>query len=1050
MKKNFFKSLNNNIISFIFMLFVFCFAFGLTACGKNDTSKKGNPVVPTYQGMTISKKSSTINTKTSLKLTSYSSIKFLNSTKNNEEGTTDEHEDHDDTLENDIEDIVTIDVKTDDEVKYYVQPNETFIIQVHISNPYDYEIQSFTLNGKKYANYMFKEGSTMELLLLETTAPSSSGYIEYSIDAIKYIDGTEIKDVDMSNGNKSIKAGVAFTKTPKAQIISQNITATSISIDLNIIDDNSLIGSNELSVYLSDGQQVLSKKELKIGDNTITFDNLVMSTTYEYGVITAYDLIDGRDVHSEWLLTNKFTTLGAFNFSNVKTDKTSLIFEINRIGEVGVINSISLYDANTNELVKAGDASTRLFENLLSNHTYNLYADFTYTINGNEISDYVCVKSIKTEAKVKPTLTFDSVTSDKTSVGYTVSTTDTDGILNVTKVELLKNSDSVKDNGTTLSGTFNELLSNNEYTVRVSYTYDLNDGQGAIADSVSKSIKTEAKVKPTLTFDSVTVTDISISESYDVNDPDNLGNIDLVKLLKNDIVLETNISNLINFTNLDYYTEYKVIIEYSYNLNDGKGIINDSCERSYKTSPHLVFNSCKIINTSAVSDGETIYMQISLDNPSGALPSSVVVNGQSYNCTGSTTVSKLYVEIVNNGQFEGGNTTLTIEKVLMKLDGTTYTVEPNSNNSGNIFINGALSVKSLELVNSSNEVVDYCMPDDSMKLLLTLNNKTGYSIDDTSLGTCTKIDDEHYYINVSLKSGWNEYSITSISYHNDSLSKTLGTGGITSNRVYKVNNSTEIEINSVNDLMNTNYNGGYYKLMSNLDLSGIEWACMNEFEGVFDGNGYKIKNMSNVSTIQDKDVTLGLFYSASGILTNVELLDITFMITLNSSTENSYYAYIGGFVSTVSENNITNSLAPYIMCTKFINCKVSGDVSINNTTKGDTIVGGMIGYAHTNPGSWIYIDNCYVDMNISVKEGNKLTGVAAGIVGRYWYTACQFYVYNSYIGGSIFASYSSLITDRYYNFHFYECTIEYKNNSCDIYLNGERETVAYDFFVNNM
>ena len=1033
MKKTFLNSSKIITRLFISMLMLFLFVFCLTSCGKNDASKKGEPVIPTYQGMTISKESSTINMKSSLKMASYSSIKLLNSSKNNnEDGTIDDHDDHDDTLENDIKDIVTIDVKTDDEVKYYVQPNETFIIQIHISNPYDYEIQSFTLNGKKYANYMFKEGSTMELLLLETTAPSSSGYIEYSIDAIKYIDGTEIKDVDMSNGNKSIKAGVAFKETPKAQIISQNITTTSISIDLNIIDYKSLIGSNELSVYLSDGQQVLSKKALKIGYNTITFDNLVMSTTYEYGVVTAYDLIDGRDVHSEWLLTKKFTTLGAFSFSNIKVDKTSLTFEINRTGEVGVINAISLYDANTKELVKTGDASTRLFENLLSNHTYNLYADFTYTINGNEISDYVCVKSITTEAKVKPTLSFDSVTADKTSIGYTVSSIDTDGILNITKVELLKNSDSVKDNGTTLSGTFTGLLSNNEYTVRVSYTYDLNDGHGTIADSVSKNITTEAKVKPTLSFDSVTVTDISISESYDVNDPDNLGNVDSVKLLKDGLVLETNNSNLISFTNLDYYTEYKVIIEYSYNLNDGNGLIKDSCERVYKTSPHLVFNSCKIINTSAVSEGETIYMQVSLDNPSGALPSSVVVNGQSYNCTGSTTVNKLYVEIINNGQFEGGNTVLIIEKVLMRLDGISYTVEPNSNNSGNIFINGALSVKSLELVNSSNEVVDYCMPGDSMKLLLTLNNKTGYAVDSTSLGTWTKIDDEHYYRNVSLSSGWNEYSLTSISYHNDSLSKTLSIGGISSKRVYKVNNPTIIEINSVNDLMNTNYNGGYYKLMSDIDLSGIEWECINNFNGVFDGNGFKIINMSNVSTIQDKNVTIGLFYKASGILTNVQLVDVTVMITLNSSTEDSYNAYFGGFVSGDSDS----------MNTKFINCKVSGDVSINNTTGGQIYTGGMIGREWPYPG-WLYIDSCYVNVNISLKNGYGKAGIAAGIVGCYALADLQMYVYNSCIEGSINATRTSIINGGSPST---SCIVEYKNNSCDVYLNGSRKTSVEDYF----
>ena len=64
-------------------------------------------------------------------------------------------EDGNGEMNEEIEDIITIEVKGDDITKYYVKPNETFIVQVHVSNPDNYEIQSFTLNGQKYASYMF-------------------------------------------------------------------------------------------------------------------------------------------------------------------------------------------------------------------------------------------------------------------------------------------------------------------------------------------------------------------------------------------------------------------------------------------------------------------------------------------------------------------------------------------------------------------------------------------------------------------------------------------------------------------------------------------------------------------------------------------------------------------------------------------------------------------------------------------------------------------------------------------------------------------------------
>ncbi|MBQ9760978.1 MAG: hypothetical protein IJW16_06485, partial [Clostridia bacterium] len=48
------------------------------------------------------------------------------------------------------------------EKMYYAKPNEDIYITIHIDNPDDYEILSFTLNGEKYSSYMFEQGSDME------------------------------------------------------------------------------------------------------------------------------------------------------------------------------------------------------------------------------------------------------------------------------------------------------------------------------------------------------------------------------------------------------------------------------------------------------------------------------------------------------------------------------------------------------------------------------------------------------------------------------------------------------------------------------------------------------------------------------------------------------------------------------------------------------------------------------------------------------------------------------------------------------------------------
>ena len=131
------------------------------SCDKNKAKQ-----VPVYQGMTISKTAS--NVYNSPKTTEL--VEIMPNYDGDNVDTVDPHEEEDD-LAADVEDLVTIEVHADEDVKYYVRPNEVFIIEVHISNPNDYEIQSFTLNGKKYANYMFKDGSTMELLDIRAMSP---------------------------------------------------------------------------------------------------------------------------------------------------------------------------------------------------------------------------------------------------------------------------------------------------------------------------------------------------------------------------------------------------------------------------------------------------------------------------------------------------------------------------------------------------------------------------------------------------------------------------------------------------------------------------------------------------------------------------------------------------------------------------------------------------------------------------------------------------------------------------------------------------------------
>ena len=1025
----------------------------LSACNSSkgdDSSVEGTKQIPVYQGMTITSTSTSTLSLTSA--TYRSGGIMLLSANNGDNGNHNshykgDHADRNDTIdeENPYPDNAT-DENIEEEIKsslnvvgspdtiYYAEPNQDIYINIHIDNPDSFEIMSFTLNGKKYSSYMFEEGSDMETIVLKYNVGNAAGIIEYTIDAIKYIDGTEIKDV-IIDGNKTVMAGVKTQNQVAANVSNVNIGTNVLSFDVNIKDNNALIefSKGTLKAVLYDGFSIVAEKDLLIGDNAVTFDELKTNTLYQYAVVGYYDDLSGDGFGMNVLYKDAFYTDSVVLFDNITVGEESISFSFlwHEDHQNKSIFALKLYKGSS--FVKNITANATNISELLSNTTYKLMAEYP---NGNNTeSIYI---EFTTLAKATPEISVVSPTKTQTSVGFEINETDADNVGTVTKIEL------VHANGTVVADsldqrTFANLLSNNAYTVKVTYVYNLNDGEGEHTVTKELAITTLAKATPEISVVSPTKTDTTINADYEFKDTDNIGTIDSVKIYKGSTLVAENQEKNIAFTGLEYYTEYRIVIAYSYNLNDGIGVQNKTFEVSYKTNPHLVFNSCKIINTSAVSEGETIYMQATLDNPSGALPSSVVVNGQIYNCTGSTTASKIYIEIVNNGQFEGGNTTLVIEEINMTLDGTTYTVKTNSNNSGTVFINGALSVESLQLVNANGEIIDYCMPGDEMYLLLTLKNKTGYTIDSVIINGSTitnliKIDDEHYRIDRTLSNGWNYSSITSITYHNAYINKNLSVGNCTTNRVYKTNTSTVTEISTVEQLMNTNYNGGYYKLTADIDLSGIEWTNLGTFRGVFDGNGYKILNMINVSTVVDKDVNIALFKNAYGVFINAEVKDVTIMVTLNTTTSNTYGAYCSGFISGSDWSDDISAV--------FRNCKTSGDISVNNTTGGAAYAAGIVGYEFPYP-DYLYISNCEVNINISLKNGDEKIGCAAGLVGSYSWASLEIYVYNCNISGSITASNASVINGSTPST---SCIVDYKNNSCDIYLNGVRKTAVDDYY----
>ena len=164
-------------------------AFSLFSCLKDDNiddiANVDDRQVPIYEGMTVSP----ISTK-SLSNGIYKSSKALVKKL---------------AHENILEKFKDVTVGSSE---YYADISEDIFITIHLSNPDNFEILSFTLNGEKYSSYMFERGSNMETIIIKCNVGNESGEHKYTIDAIKYVDKSAIKDV-VIRGDQTINVVVS-------------------------------------------------------------------------------------------------------------------------------------------------------------------------------------------------------------------------------------------------------------------------------------------------------------------------------------------------------------------------------------------------------------------------------------------------------------------------------------------------------------------------------------------------------------------------------------------------------------------------------------------------------------------------------------------------------------------------------------------------------------------------------------------------------------------------------------------------------------------------
>ena len=1008
------------------------------ACDKtNVDDEKHTKQVPVYKGMTIS--DSFAGTSATVASDDngnhYGHFKGDHNNRNDE---VDQNKPFEDPNAPSIENKAnsTLDVVGAAESIYYADKNQDIFITIRLSNPDSYEILSFTLNGKKYSNYMFEEGSDMENLVLKVNVGNVGGIHDYTIDAIKYVDGTDIKDVRM-DGDRTVKAGVRASDQTYVNVTNEQKSMTSISFDAQVVDLYSLIekSGGYAKAVLYDGVNMLTK-DIKVGEKTnIVFDNLTPNTVYQYGVVALYDNLSGNGAKLNTLYKKAVYTDTIVLFKDVQVGKESIEwgFVWNESFANKQMNAISLWQ--NDEKVQDVDVTATRLDGLKTDNEYTLKATYNNLQNQEETISIEFV----TCAKAVPTVEIMNVQSTQTEISFELNVTDTDNVGAVTKIELLHGDDEPIVASDLTSRSFENLLSNNDYTVKVTYTYDLNDGAGKQQIVKTADIKTKAKATPSVTIDNFSNTINQISADVTFEDIDSIGEIINIVLKKDDVqVAITNDRTSIIFDALDSDTEYTIVVEYKYNLNDGNGEQTATQTARRYTSPVFEFVEATCANTSAVIKGDVIYFEAIINNPSGVTVEQVKINDRYYAPSAGTTRNSVIVNINVEDQFEGGNTDLVVTEIKGILHGQKVSFSIKNDNNVSVFVNGDFTVKGIKVVDENNdEPVDAVFMDKEYYYLVQIGNKTGYNIDSITISGVVfyakdieVIDNSLLKIRIETKYGKNKYgNITAVEYHNDYVGNKSKNIQSAQNFVYECfSNSIPIEINNIEELL-AMVQHGYYVLGSDIVFSGTEWMPTTSFDGYLDGQNHSIKGLNCAKTFEDVDIEWGLFKKVSGIVKNLKLYGRA-IITITSTDNLIRNALIGGLSARVGdvsiidiENHISialsgygniggiigmdiNSTYPDVKMTNCVNYgSISGDVAggivgagfgfvITGCINYGDITGGTIGGISGNGGD---IVNC---VNDAVVRGRGYVGGIVGAMGNVTQCINKGDIYGeTYVGG---------------------------------------------------
>lgn len=448
-------------------------------------------------------------------------------------------------------------------------------------------------------------------------------------DATYTLKVTYTYDLNNGKGAQNIVATSQFETTaknaPTVELVDVVAGQSDVTFGVETVDKDN-VGRISAVELLRENAVVAT-----MDGNARKFTNLLSDTRYTLRVTYSYNLNDGKGERT-MCATQNFATQAKYvpqvNIAKVVATTNSVTFVVNVYDRdnVGSLSRIELLHGDDQPIV--ANANVRSFEGLLSDNVYTLNAVYAYDLNdGLGVRTLQATSQFTTTAVTAPTVNIAKVNPSKTSVTFVVDSDDPYGVLTLEQILLTHGNDDIIAADSTSARSFQNLLSDNLYTIKVVYSFDLNDGTGKQTLFVTSTFATLAKQTPSFKISDLSAGKRDVAYNLIITDIDGVGAVTLSEvLLGGSKFADSTDSATRQFGNLLSNNVYALHVVYGYDLNDGLGMRQTEQTTTFTTLA-MAEPSVSAYNVRATKSGVTFDVDTTDVDNVGAITAVELLHG---------------------------------------------------------------------------------------------------------------------------------------------------------------------------------------------------------------------------------------------------------------------------------------------------------------------------------------------------------------------------------------------------------------------------------------